>query len=447
VPASGLLKIMQGQAAKTYTVQMDIKVSSVAGYNSLFQTSLTNGDDGDIFINSGKIGVADLGYGGSIIANTWHRVVFVNENGHFHLYVDGTEVNDAIGTRWNLAADGFYLFTDDDGETKEIEVAEVAYWNKALTQNQLNNLGVVEVDNFLNIPTPTVSVVDDELDFEVCVVGNVASSFELPEWIEAVDVTPVIGRKNYTFRAKAMEGYGTREGEIIVKGEGVENQTVAVSQTRYQGLPEATGKWTFEDEDNLLSGSGVAVVIAAKELSTGITTYTNPGDIGIETTDGPAQDNKAIVMPKGSYLKLKTNTVDETLSSYTLMYDVKPEALSGYQSLLQTNTSNSGDGDLFIKDTSVGVNSSGLGYNGTLKAGKWHRIVFVVKDNYATLYLDGKKIGASTSDSQSHWEIENSALLFADNDGEEGTMDVAELRFWNISLTDKQVETLGAIQQ
>jgi hypothetical protein len=44
------------------------------------------------------------------------------------------------------------------------------------------------------------------------------------------------------------------------------------------------------------------------------------------------------------------------------------------------------------------------------------------------------------------WRMLESALFFADNDGEEGVIDIAELRYWNESLTSSMVEQLGAVE-
>ena len=70
---------------------------------------------------------------------------------------------------------------------------------------------------------------------------------------------------------------------------------------------------------------------------------------------------------------------------------------------------------------------------------------FVVKSNIATVYVDGEKVGASTEAIPKHWLLTTGALFFADEDGEEETIETAELRFWNEALGDEQIQKLGAI--
>ena len=92
----------------------------------------------------------------------------------------------------------------------------------------------------------------------------------------------------------------------------------------------------------------------------------------------------------------------------------------------------------------VGLNAGGLGYHGTLNNGTWYRILFVVKNNYATVYVDGEKVGASTSAVAQHWQLTTGALFFADEDGEEEAISTAEIRFWDEALTADQAQQLGA---
>ena len=448
VPAYSLLKLIHGagKSVGTYTLQMDIKMKAVNKYASLLQISPANDDDCDICVNSNaQIGISALGYGGKIYANTWHRVLFVNRGSHLYLYLDGKLINDAASTRWNLAADGTLLFADDDGEVLDLEVAEIAYWDKALTDNQIYKLGLIKANNYLNLKSSSAALNDKELEFSVNINGNVAPTFELPDWIEAVDVAPVIGAKDYKFKALPMDTIGTRTGHIIIKGDGIDNQTFTISQTlNGDEEPAAIGTWTFDNADNLTLGEGAASLTPATKVTGGIQQKGSAAEAGFSAAQGPTEQNGAIHVKPKAYFCLN-HAQPSTVSTYTLMMDIKLADVNGYKALLQTNLKDSNDGDLFIKDNGIGLNVAGLGYHGNLKTNTWHRIVFVLKDNYATIYIDGKKVSASTAAS-SYWELDNGyALLFADNDGEEGEMDVAEIRFWNIALTAEQAESLGTV--
>lgn len=451
IPAYSLLKLAHGtgKSVSTYTIQMDIKLSNLNKYTSLLQNSPTNADDCDICMNSSaQLGIAALGYGGKMYANTWHRVLMVNRGGHFYLYLDGQLLNDAANTRWNLAADGALLFADDDGEVQDVEVAEIAYWDKALTENQIAKLGLIQTSNYLNLKSTSAALYDKEFEFSISINGSVAPIFELPDWIEAVDTVPVIGGKDYKFKAQPMDTVGTRTAYIIIKGDGIDDQTFTISQTiSGDGVPTAIGTWTFDDATNLTKGVGAATITPATKGTNGIQTASNAEAVGFSSVQGPTgptEENGAIHVKPKAYFRLNHAQQGE-VSTYSLMIDVKPTNLSGYKALLQTNKQDSNDGDLFIKNNTVGLAVAGLGYSGNLKADTWHRILFVVKDNYATIYIDGIKTAASTGAS-SYWELDTQyALLFADNDGEEGEMDVAEIRFWNVALTAEQAATLGCV--
>lgn len=91
----------------------------------------------------------------------------------------------------------------------------------------------------------------------------------------------------------------------------------------------------------------------------------------------------------------------------------------------------------------VGLNAGGLKYHGNIANGQWRLILFVVENNYATVYVDGEKVGASTSAVAQHWQLSDGALYFADNDGEEKEINVAEIRFWNCALNSSQAQQLG----
>ena len=216
-----------------------------------------------------------------------------------------------------------------------------------------------------------------------------------------------------------------------------------------EAIDDPIGVWTFDDADNLLAGTGSATLKPAKEyplLETKktVTIVEALDDAEITATDGPSGENGAINLVPGSSLLLTHGA--ESLSTYTILYDICPEIVNGYNSLLQNDLTNAADAGLFINNGKVGLNGAhGLGYNGAVEAGQWARIVFVVEDNISTIYINGVKVGQSTSASAEKWQLSNAALLFADNDGEEKQTKVAEVRFWNVALTEGQVAELGSI--
>ena len=151
VPKLSLLKLVHGinSTVGTYTIMYDVRVSSTTNYHCLLQTSLANSGDGDVFINkSAQLGlsVSEWGYGGTVTSNTWHRIVLVVTDGIPNIYLNGSSVKAGTGAndRWRLAADGTLLFADDSGEDDDIDVAEIGFWDKALTSSQITNLGIIK---------------------------------------------------------------------------------------------------------------------------------------------------------------------------------------------------------------------------------------------------------------------------------------------------------------
>jgi hypothetical protein len=130
-----------------YSLQFDFKIPEIGIWHSFFQTSPTNNNDGDLFINpSGNIGVAAVGYSSfAVTANQWYRLIVSVKNGtNFTCYVDGNLV--LSGTvqpkDGRFALDKQILvFADDDGEDGNIYCSELGIWNQALNAVQAKELG------------------------------------------------------------------------------------------------------------------------------------------------------------------------------------------------------------------------------------------------------------------------------------------------------------------
>lgn len=229
-----------------------------------------------------------------------------------------------------------------------------------------------------------------------------------------------------------------------------DNQSAPISTTFTtlnddRPVPDPTGCWTFDDANNLLAGTGEATLTGAITNTEGVTVTDNLTQANITAVAGPKGGNGAISLPKGSGLKMDSHLQQQSLTSYTYMFDIRSERLNGYTAIYQNDLSNKKDGSFFINNGKLGLNSNGLGYNGTLTSGKWHRVVFVVKNSLPTIYLDGTKVGQATSANDAHWKMSNGALFFLDNDGEEQVIETSEIRFWNEALTGQQVSRIGII--
>ena len=172
---------------------------------------------------------------------------------------------------------------------------------------------------------------------------------------------------------------------------------------RAEKVPEAAGRWTFDNVDDLLATSEGNLTLTPATIGTkSITLVGTPNEASISTTDGPLSKNKAILLPKNSALMVARNAEAAT-ENYTIMMDIKVDNAAVYDALLQTNKANTNDGDIFINKNKIGINTGGLGYNGTILDATWYRIMLINRDGSFNVYVDGKLISTSTS-RQSCWE-------------------------------------------
>ena len=159
-----------GNLVNEYTVLIDFKVSSIGAWKTFFQTDISNTSDGDCFINpTGNIGTQATGYTSYVVSpNEWYRFVLTVKNGTQHIsYLDGqaVKVGSPLPIDGRFALDSLLLlFADNDGEDAEIECAEIAIWNSALSTADIAVLGgfghdvspkPIPIVPYLQTPTPT----------------------------------------------------------------------------------------------------------------------------------------------------------------------------------------------------------------------------------------------------------------------------------------------------
>jgi hypothetical protein len=152
IPHDTGLKLVldDGKAKNNYTIIMDIKQRDAESFNALIQTSMSNLDDADVFVSNHQIGIAEIGYYGYISENEWHRIAFVNRDGNFNIYVDGSSLANGAGSRWVVDAEGVYLFLDDSNERVDMELAGLYFWEIPLSDCQIKNLGNGVINTDIN---------------------------------------------------------------------------------------------------------------------------------------------------------------------------------------------------------------------------------------------------------------------------------------------------------
>jgi hypothetical protein len=130
-----------------YTLLVDVRIPNMGVYYSIFETdNLDMSSDGDGFIRPG----ADWGIRGNYTdktpfeANKWLRMVITVKAGKARYYLNGRFIEEkepgADGhTSWLPA--GVLLFADEDGENNEFDIASIAVWDKALSDDNVSTLG------------------------------------------------------------------------------------------------------------------------------------------------------------------------------------------------------------------------------------------------------------------------------------------------------------------
>ena len=140
-----------GKCLNKYTLLMDIRIPKTGVHYSLYNTSATNGNSGDAWINkNGQIGQGTYSKE-KITVNQWTRVALtVDIPKERRFFINGSEVLKLPGGkkdgRFSLGTSTCYhplvhLFGDSKGEDSDIHVRQVAMYNYPLKKNQIKKMG------------------------------------------------------------------------------------------------------------------------------------------------------------------------------------------------------------------------------------------------------------------------------------------------------------------
>ncbi len=201
-------------------------------------------------------------------------------------------------------------------------------------------------------------------------------------------------------------------------------------------LPEKAGMWRFDDALNPMKA----------EIGTDLIQHGN-----VTITTGPAARNMSVMVPSGSYLEMLHGIFGNgdgfMVNEYTLQIDFMVPEANIWHCFMQTDPNNTGDGDLFT-NTSNKIGTAATSYTtNTIEANKWYRMVVVVKNgSYFKIFIDGEIwLGSGGQTVDGRYALAESLLMFADDDGEDGTIYCSELSIWDVPLTDEQVVQLGDV--
>jgi hypothetical protein len=229
------------------------------------------------------------------------------------------------------------------------------------------------------------------------------------------------------------------------------------------GIPLVSGQWDFEAGNLAVT---IGTDLAARPEAEFFTLFEAASIAGGSAnvmhfaypTGGATPEALGYVLPHG----ILPNAGGEKVNQYSLIMDILfPAASGGFRSLLQVETNNTSDGDLFVnEDNGIGISSQ---YQGDVTADVWHRVVFTVDLTKRELgkYVDGTNVltgpvgstplgtgpyqylSATDGVVDRRWALDPIALLFADEDGEIAGGFVNSIQTRATVLTSAEIARLG----
>jgi hypothetical protein len=168
VPLGSYLTMAHGIAANgggtkvnEWSLQIDFKVPAIDTWYAFFETEDIASSDADLFVAKteatdigrvpNSIGSGAVRYTeNTISADTWYRMVVTVKNGEFfRIYMDGelwleSPIIQDVDGRYALAPT-IYIFQDGDGDDGTLDCSDLAIWDRALTADQVAELGDANV--------------------------------------------------------------------------------------------------------------------------------------------------------------------------------------------------------------------------------------------------------------------------------------------------------------
>ena len=196
-------------------------------------------------------------------------------------------------------------------------------------------------------------------------------------------------------------------------------------------IDDLVGHWNFSDPNNLTNAQvGESLELVGTDAAT--TGPFGATEIGV---------GSHYVATHG----ISPNGGGSQVNQYSIVMDIKIPQSQIWYAFYQTNSANTNDADWFINaDGHMGVGD--VGYTTQVFAKEeWYRIAISVSngDRY-DYYIDGEKVLTGTPGSiDGRFALGTKVLLFADQNGEDNTLAVADVKIYSRDLSDYEIGTLG----
>ncbi|MCA9189265.1 MAG: hypothetical protein KDA99_26755, partial [Planctomycetales bacterium] len=223
--------------------------------------------------------------------------------------------------------------------------------------------------------------------------------------------------------------------------------TLSCSAPSMAGLGDAIGVWQFEDNlDNSIPGGSPLDATTFLTPAT-FTTASIEGENATVLSMPAFQPEERLVLtnPVGA------NGGGNFTNDWTIAMDVFfPGPFAAFSSLIQTNTENANDVDVFLRGGNGGIDIGAATVGaGTFTADVWYRLVVSGKGDPAnnrqvtTAYANGVKLGTANNGLDGALSFDPIVNLFSDESSETAPTLVNSLAFWGEALLDAEVAALG----
>ncbi len=454
-----------------YTLMFDVfsPVASRGQWRCFYQANPANSDDGEFFIRKSgtaeTIGIADITYSSSVMSpGKWHRVVISADLGTSIVsYVDGVpfKTHTASSLNGHLALQpSILLFGDNDGENYPMNVGAVAIWDGALNASEAAVLGKAGVPVSTAPPPNNAPVIAQGASTSLNAIKDGAAVTTTLNASDA-DGNPITwsiataashgtaqitgsnttGALSYT----PAPGFSGPDSFVVRASDGTANVPITVYVVVAEAAapaPQLTGLWEFNNASNR---NQATIGFDLETIGSGFTPVAgiDGSDGAMEVAVGSSYKVTHGVPPNGSATAKRANR-------YSLLWDIKIPTASAaiYKNLLQTGIANNDDGDLFINPTNNIGTTAGLGgYSASsLPVDQWLRVILTVDNGTAkNVWVNGTKVlsGSAGTLDDTRYGLLGQILALADEDGEDGAIDISSLASFNGVLSDNQISLLG----
>ena len=200
------------------------------------------------------------------------------------------------------------------------------------------------------------------------------------------------------------------------------------------------GHWNFDDKNNW---QNAVVGNSLDYVGTKIKT--------IETID---YYDGAVYLPRNNYLiaehGILSDDSNDLVNEYTIVMDIMVALYPRTYCLVQTDTLNESDADIKITgNAQIGSDLLGYSSENLMRKNTWYRLAISFKaGNFSDFYLNGSKVfSGNILEVNGDLSLTNKILLFADDNQEDNSINVADVKVFGKALNEDEISALGGFPE